>query len=271
MMKNGHYDFPVELQDCYSDKGKEIPGVKTVVRLDTNDPISSVSPRYRLITHAEAMGAATKLLEKLGLSDTKVNLNTSGSHLCAVAEYKNITKALDVGDTAGLRMIVRNSYDRTSSFNLRLGLLILSCKNGMVSHRDYFNLKIRHSGAGKLEYRLPDPEYVYDALDQEVANINSFSTSRLEDPDLLVWEAKRKGLLTNDGVDYVLGQRREDSTVWDMLQAFTNFTTHQREVNPIAREALLERTSRYFDHMINGNGYYDLLLEEKGGEDGSIS
>lgn len=265
------YNFPVELQSCYTDTGKEIPGVKTVVRLDTNIPISSVSPRYRIITHSDAMASAYRLMESLGMPQTTIEMSPTGAALCAISEYKDITKALKVGDVVGLRLLARNSYNRTSAFSIKVGLKVLSCMNGMVSHKDYFDIKIRHTGSGKIDFQMPSPAMVHEALEEEVQNINSYSLNRLEDPDVLIFDAQRRGLLTQEGVEFALGNRTAESTVWDLYQSFTNHITHTRQVSPIARENLLERTSRFFDDMVNHNGYYDLLLEQEQGRENNGS
>lgn len=150
-------DFPVGLGPVYTKfNGKEIliKNQRAVIREDLEEALSTVSDRYGLVTHAQALAPAIEALNQEDYKFSRVALHRSGSKLVVEATAPSrIIKVM--GEDHYPRILLVNSYDGTNAVKLLVGLFRTICTNGMISGNpgDRSFYRAQHSGnaKGKVE------------------------------------------------------------------------------------------------------------------------
>jgi len=106
-------------------------GYKFIVREDTNDVISCVTDKYKLITNKEIMDVALPILKDKGgtLKETKVFNN---ARTMWKFRFKDTKVEIAKGDFVNPEVIIRNSYDGSTEVQAMGGAYRLVCSNGMV-------------------------------------------------------------------------------------------------------------------------------------------
>lgn len=240
------YDFPVHLENAYTQAGSQIPRVKAVLRDDTGQIIAAVSGRYELVTHAEVMDVAMPFFREFGTPETKFDVAADGAVMMGSFTYREKPVEVALGETVGLRLYLQNSYNGETAVRLQLGALVLSCLNGAVSSRSIFNVSHKHTK--KIRLQFPDPGRVWDAFDLERkkwANYMGFELSG-EAYQSAVKGVWAQGIIREQLVPE-LSDKRQNS-VWGLMQDLThNFTHKEDKLTPMGRIRKLQAVSRFFD------------------------
>lgn len=255
------YRFPVALEPIYTGRGLVVPKVQAVVRQDTKEPLSPVSMKYRLIPHGDVVDKAKKFVSAFGAHEENFSMSGNGSRLVYQCTYKDRTFALKVGDRVGLRVYVENSYNRTKAVSVRIGFLVLSCLNGMVTSKEAYYYSCRHTGDDEIKF--PDPASLMPVYEQQVARLDSLNEIRIPSVDFgsLVGDACDRGLLSEKGSQDVFSSLSQSAEIsaWDLMQSFTRHTTHGTNMGEIGRLARLGNIDRWFNDMFYGDGYANLV------------
>lgn len=131
---------------------------KNAPSIFATEPWVEVSDRYKFIPTIEVVN---------GLRDSGFVPVQASQSSCRIAGKREFTKHMvkfklnqDI-EIAGTfpEIVLINSHDRTSSYQLMLGFFRLVCSNGMIVGDTIAKVKTRHSGHGDLRQDVIDASY----------------------------------------------------------------------------------------------------------------
>lgn len=151
------YDFPVVMEELHTADRKP-SGFWGTRRTDTGQVLGVTSDKYGLLLNSDLIGAVEGAFSDRSMSFKTENFQEDenrrevfvardGASMYARYDFltSHQTGVKKVGDTLGMRLTARNSYDRTCTGDLELSILRLICTNGMKSTRRAFGFKQKHS------------------------------------------------------------------------------------------------------------------------------
>jgi len=200
---SGNYDFPVVMEELKTSDGQPA-GYWGTRRTDSGKVLGVTSDKYGLLLNSTLVDSIEEVLTDKGLDySKKVRVARDGATMYATYDFpsKNITVP-NVGDTIGMRITGRNSYDRSCFAGLDLAALREVCTNGMKALRSTFTFNQKHSS--KL-----DLSGVSKAIDAAVTAFDSIG----EDFGLLA-DAK----IDNTIGDYILKNLRDSKVLSNSLR-----------------------------------------------------
>jgi hypothetical protein len=245
------YEFPVSLQKLYTRDGNEAPRVQAVVREDTNEPLAVVGKRYQLIPHSDVVRQARSFINAMGTPTESFTVARNGAVMLGVLTYKEHTHTVAKGDTVGLRVYIENSYNATRSLNIRVGALVLSCLNGMVTPRNIYNYVWRHTT--DVVIKFPDPGQILESFGKESNRWASYGDIALSSRSDQIGEAyhQLEPVLGSGMLDAVRRETNgEGKTVWDFTQACTYQLTHTSKASMVGKLNKLDAVSRIIDETL---------------------
>ena len=247
MQLNETHDFPVSIQPAFTQKGIEIPRIRAVVRDDTGVPLASVSPRYQLIKHNTVLEAAESFVRKLGIPQREISLGSNGAYMVGTFEFMDKKIALKKGDLVGMRVYIQNSYNAKTAVIIKVGGVVMSCMNGMVSHKDVFYSRTRHSLGQEVVF--PNPELVLDSFHNSCGRWSQLQEMDLNpvDAEELELKAIELGVMPK-GVNKTSTQIRN---AWDLHQKFTYHITHVSKASGVGKLRMLNHVSKWFDDIFH--------------------
>lgn len=127
----GAIDFKTISEPVYDIKGTKIEGYQRIMRPDIGATLSIMSDKYQLVEHREAMAPAVEALGLEGWTIGSSHVERQGASAFVQLEKRD-TGIKVVGQQVGLRIMMRNTYDGTTSLRLSFGSLVLICSNGCV-------------------------------------------------------------------------------------------------------------------------------------------
>ena len=170
-------------------------GLDALVREDTGKFLSPVSPKYRVTTHKEANAFAESLLSEAGLEwdEGHISVNEKGTRFMREFRFSDKSfipgavesTALDyegTDDTFVPTLLLRNSYDKSSTLDFTFGAFRMVCSNGMiVPHTVVQKMRVKHTERpnfskigdtliDRLEQTVDGFKGMYDRLNGETAN-----------------------------------------------------------------------------------------------------
>lgn len=153
--------FPVRQVDVYAEiepgKRHRIPGKKALINDDTCRVLSVVSDRYQVLNNRAALELARKCCIAAFPNTAPANwcvlsveAPLTGGHCRIDLKHKGEIGGYDWSfskneqDEFGPFIRVTNSYNRTSVFGIRFGLIRWACTNGMVDWHSSITIKVAH-------------------------------------------------------------------------------------------------------------------------------
>jgi len=249
MSTEKYSSFDVRLSDISNDVGRDIPSRKAVIRADNGRTLAIVSDKYELIEHDYVLETIRPLMTQMGKYKESVTLDRNGCIMNCVFTYRDNVIPLKVGDKVGMQIFARNSYDGTSSLVIKIGALVLSCLNGMISSGPNFkNIYVRHT-VGKMQQKaeiaMPLPEQFSVMFKNVVSQWDTYSAIPL--PEAMKRNAlgyyRSQGIIGLEA-EYA-GDAMKMPTVWDLMQFLTHDITHNRpKMTQESRLRLLEKVDR---------------------------
>ena len=176
------YDFPVELQELYT-KDNQRAGFWGTRRTDTGQVLGVTSDKYGLLLNTDLVKAVDEVLTDKGLDyERKISVARDGATMYGRYEFPNeLRKIQKVGDEMGMRITIRNSYDRTSFAGLELGMLRLVCTNGMKAMKRAFGFNQKHSRKLSLDGVSDAIERAIKAFDDVGGDFTILSDMKIDD------------------------------------------------------------------------------------------
>jgi len=106
-------------------------GHKFIVREDTNEVISCVTDKYKLITNKEVMDIALPIFKDKGGSLMESRTFNNARTMWKF-RFRDTKVEIQKGDFVNPEVIIRNSYDGSSEVQAMGGAFRLVCLNGMI-------------------------------------------------------------------------------------------------------------------------------------------
>lgn len=139
------YEFDVTRERLRLSSGTDT-NLDAIVNAETGEFISAVSPKYKITTHKAANEIAESILgqAQVDYEEGHVAIDKGGARFFRELRIPSMkfnqgsidSTALDSGkelDELIPTIIIKNSYDRSSSLEFRFGAYRMVCSNGMVS------------------------------------------------------------------------------------------------------------------------------------------
>lgn len=189
------FDFDVGRERLLLKNGHDT-GFDALYRKDTGDALSVVTPKYKLTPHKTANQFVENLLDSQNIvyEYGKTAVTAGGSRFFREFRFPSMkfvpgedsgpnNTALDGGrlDEYIPTIIVRNSYDRSSTLDFLYGGYRLVCSNGHISGKTIQRIQVKHiinpdfSRIGndlvdRLEMTIEDFKRTYERLNGQTAN-----------------------------------------------------------------------------------------------------
>ncbi len=176
------YDFPVEMQKLYTNDEKPT-GFWGTRRTDTGQVLGVTSDKYGLLLNTDLVKTVDEVLTDKGLDyERSITVARDGATMYGRYEFPNeVRKVQKVGDEMGMRITIRNSYDRTSFAGLELGMLRLVCTNGMKVMKRAFGFNQKHSRKLSLDGVSDAIERAIKAFDEVGGEFTKLSEKSIND------------------------------------------------------------------------------------------
>ena len=199
-------------------------GFKMLIRNDTNEVISVVTNKYKLVKNVELLKTIDNHIteQKATLTSAVIFGNARTSYVIA---FKELMKEIN-GANMFPQIMIQNSYDRTDSVKIIGGLFIALCSNGMVIGDVTNNVSYTHIIGKEIST-------MEEKIDDVVNNVLEFSVNtfpRLKDrqvvPDDII---NFMGLFPQMGKNYILDKFKVDkpNNFYDLMQIGTYILTHK--------------------------------------------
>lgn len=227
----GALDFDTKSGLVYDQGGEPLEGYQRIWRPDTGRTLAIMSKKYQLVQHKEVMAPAIDALGSDGWKVKASRIERGGASAFVELERRDVVTKV-VGEKVGERILMRNTYDGTSSLTLNIGAIVLICGNGMVA-----------PGKGSIGF---DAHHVGDIRDRlglltaKVRKIESGLAERLlesySEMDKVVPTEIAKEI-----VKRVMGERKVEkpleywrhgigrdgsATAWNLYNGMTQYLTH---------------------------------------------
>lgn len=249
--------FPVALEPVFTAKGEEVPNRKAVVRQDTRGVLNVVSDRYKLVPHADVFAPVAEALDKVGLQvkTTKADVGAGG----AVARFQWILDnkvTIRPGDDLSLVILITNSYNYESKFELGVGHHRWICTNGLLSPAlSGSQFAGKHTRRLRVEEAIPQVSRFISssaALETEFRRWAGIELSVESFEEILVNRGDLPQKVRNQvGMNFAAQQQR---TVWDAYNALTWYATHQTKGDrAVIRDAQLQHIATRFAQVASRN------------------
>ena len=143
--------FPVkEIPAIWADKDngnilKKDTGHKFIVREDTNNVISCVTDKYRMVTNHQVIEAAEPVLKDIGAVLTEEKTFANGARSTWTWKIPDIKVKVDNKDYVNPTLTLRNSYDGSVQLHILAGAFRLLCSNGLIIGTILSNKVNKHS------------------------------------------------------------------------------------------------------------------------------
>lgn len=244
-MKTKEYSFPVRTEPLFAGKLK-LEDKMAIIREDTNESLGIVSKHYGLLKHQDVVESFREITKGQDVEE-KIELQKNGAQLFATYTFPNQKLEVAKGDLVSMKLIAKNSYDSSSSFQIMLGAYRLVCSNGMVIGSQFLKFSQRHFEE-TIQIDIPElREHVTQLTSkfqnslptmQKMVNTNMYQSIT----DTLEIEVKNKNIpkyLCKIAEETY--EKNTDKTVWGYFNSLTYSVSHEMKKDmPIARNYYLQ-------------------------------
>lgn len=199
-------------------------GFKMLIRDDTNEVISVVTNKYKLVKNVELLKAIDNYItkQKATLTSAIIFGNARTSYVIA---FKELTEEVN-GANMFPQIMIQNSYDRTDSVKIIGGLFEILCSNGMVIGDVTNNVSYTHiigREINTIEEKIDD--VVGDVLEFSVNTFPKLKDRQVMSDDIINF----MGLFPQMGKDYILDKFKvnKPNNFYDLMQTGTYVLTHK--------------------------------------------
>ena len=153
------YDFQVVQEPLFNRDGKAAVVGKSPVmgnfRTDTGQCLGTSTEKYAIVQNGALVEQVEDALNKVsGLGDftSQKLVARDGSRFYGVYDFPSMVKPVVVGDGAGMRLTLNNSFDRSTGVDFTLGLMRLICRNGQMTLVADTSVTKKHSHKLTLDF-----------------------------------------------------------------------------------------------------------------------
>ena len=272
---NSNWDYDVEKVPVFTPEGKATGSFMTR-RVDNGTILKvGVSKDYNVVQNREVMEPVRNVFADLGIEPTNEThyVMGGGARFKTRYEFKDtVVKIPKVGDTLGFRMDVDNSFDLSHRIRTIGGALRLVCTNGMTTLDREHGISCKHSNKFSVKTivkAIKDAMQAFENLgqpDNPFTLMASREVSQEQGINILqsltnrgtISETRREGVARiwnnpTHGED-------EDRNLYNLLNAVTQFTTHEvAENNFVLSERLNSNITKLFTKAATDSTALDKL------------
>lgn len=228
--------IPMEKRDiCLHGTKTKLDRFQAVVRTDTHDVLSVVSPGYALFGHEEAMRAPTKHLLDQGWEVVRAVTERNGAH--AHLELVDKRVSLIPEEQIYPRLTCTNTVDLRGSLKFRMGIYRLVCKNGLMIADPRFKM-----GLALRQVHMGDVDSLLKKLTSELTHkvedvlkyIGSYRGLMNQVVDVETAEKTLRKVVGKRQLERVMylwehaeGQPKPYNTAWGLYNGLTSWLTHE--------------------------------------------
>lgn len=206
-----------------------IPGKKVLLREDTNQFLSIVSNRYKVVPHNEVVTTFETALETMGLDFKERKINTYlpmyGSKMFRQYTFPKVISKVAVGDIVQLQLELQNSHDGTKKPGFTLRAFRLKCLNGLMVSEKVREITRKHYGSldlNELTSNLVDTVTSFQKVTKKWIEWKSEKIAVIEAEDYLSKASIPQKI--NEAI--VAKFEDEEKNKWGLFQAATYVITH---------------------------------------------
>ncbi len=152
------YDFQVVQEPLFNRGGKAAVVGKSPVmgnfRTDTGQCLGTSTEAYAIVQNGDLVEQVEDALGKSELGDftSQKLVARDGARFYGVYDFPSMVKPVVLGDGAGMRLTLNNSFDRTTGVDFTLGLMRLICLNGQMTLVADTSVTKKHSHKLTLDF-----------------------------------------------------------------------------------------------------------------------
>jgi len=271
------YDFQVVQEPLFNRDGKAAVVGKSPVmgnyRTDTGQCLGTSTEAYAIVQNGDLVEQVEDALGKSGLGDftSEKMVARDGARFYGVYDFPSLVRPIVVGDGAGMRLTLNNSFDRSTGVDFSVGLKRLVCLNGMMTLVADTSVTKKHSHKLTLDF-ITDSIHSCQLKFEE--SIKDFGTLAQRE----ITQEQGGLILDNLAIKKVLSDSLRDSVqmVWDapvykedagrnlynLYNATTQHLTHDVEGGRFeyarrVSHAVLKNLTKARDHA----KHFDLLTQ----------
>lgn len=214
----------------FDEHGRKIDGYKRIYRPDINETLAVMSDKYQLVEHHEVMAPAVEALGQDGWLVKASHIEKLGASAFVELERRDRSVTV-VGEQVGERILMRNTYDGTSSLRLSFGAVVLICSNGAVVPGVGFGFNAHHTG--DIRERL-------SSITSRVRKIEAGLGARMVESYAKLDSPVPIGI-GKEIIERIVGERKMDRplqywtrgigrngslTAWNLYNGITQYLTH---------------------------------------------
>jgi len=210
------YDFRVVQEPLFNRDGKAAVVGKSPVmgnfRTDTGQCLGTSTEAYAIVQNGDLVEQVEDALGKSGLGDftSEKLVARDGARFYGVYDFPSLVRPIVVGDGAGMRLTLNNSFDRSTGVDFTVGLKRLICLNGMMTLVADTSVTKKHSHKLTLDF-ITDSIHSCQLKFEE--SIKDFGTLAQRE----ITQEQGGLILDNLAIKKVLSESLRDSVqmVWD--------------------------------------------------------
>jgi hypothetical protein len=249
-----------------------------MVRRDTPEPMTLgvCTEQYGVVKNADLIEMVETNLanhDKLSNFTSKKFVVRDGARFYASYDFTDFKTELKPvgkrakGDILGLRLVVNNSYDRSTRVSLSLGFLRLVCENGMTSLTKEFSMTKRHTLAVNLDFVGDALAHACDSVESSAQVFNKLAQKALTNEQglNLLTKLEEKDIISGkvrEGIEAVWRnpayEEDTDRNLYNLYNAATQFLTRNVSTE---RYEYSERVNRDLLKVFSGKTRDEDLLK----------
>ena len=152
------YDFQVVQEPLFNRDGKAAVVGKSPVmgnfRTDTGQCLGTSTEAYAIVQNGDLVEQVEDALgrSELGEFTSQKLVARDGARFYGVYDFPSMVKPVVLGDGAGMRLTLNNSFDRSTGVDFTLGLMRLICLNGQMTLVADTSVTKKHSHKLTLDF-----------------------------------------------------------------------------------------------------------------------
>ena len=141
--------FDINVTDICDVEGNNIPGYKRIERADTGDTLAVHQDNYTVLEYGEANRTIEEVIAESNLISGNMlvheDMSANGAKYWREYVFPSHEVAFPDGSSQALRIVTKNSYDKSSSFNATAGAFRFVCANGALIGETAGSFSLRHT------------------------------------------------------------------------------------------------------------------------------
>ena len=243
------HEYPIGFKDPL---GQEVQGnstgFKAIARTNPNQVLDIVSSNYKVVTNEEVFMSIKQHTDRIGAKLVNVDMfaNKRASYTFQLPDSVDVS-----GQEVLPRIMVKNSYDRSTSVDILAGAFVLVCSNGMVIGKTTTMKKYKHLEGTKALDSLPDifEKVTMDFTDEFVPLLNEMDQREINQEHLLElykWFPQQMHDVLTDTL-----KRSRPKTFWQLLNVATYVLTHHSDRDKEATHKLERVVTNRISKLMN--------------------